>query len=112
MHNGVHFADVAEEFVAETFPLRCAFDQPGDIHELDCCGDNGGGFGDFGEWLQTIIGDGHDADIRIDGAKGIVGRLRVAGAGYGIKQGGLANIWQPDNSGFEHKIKNPRLRGA
>ena len=34
-HDGIHFADVAEEFVAETFALTRAFDQTSDVHELD-----------------------------------------------------------------------------
>jgi hypothetical protein len=40
MHDGVHFADVAEEFVAEAFALARAFHEAGDVHELDGGGDS------------------------------------------------------------------------
>ena len=43
----------------------------------------------------------------IDGAERIVGRLRLAGAGDGVEQGGLADVGQTDDSGSEHWY-NPR----
>ena len=46
LHDGVHFADVGEKFVAETFALRRAFDEAGDVHELDRRRDDDVGFGD------------------------------------------------------------------
>ena len=45
------------------------------------------------------VGHGDDADVRIDGAEGIVGRLRLAGAGDGVEEGGLADVGQSDDSG-------------
>jgi len=36
--DGVHFADVGEELIAEPFALRGALHEPGDIDELDNCG--------------------------------------------------------------------------
>jgi hypothetical protein len=35
LHNGVHFADVGEEFIAETLALRRALDEAGDVHEFN-----------------------------------------------------------------------------
>ena len=35
LHDGVHFADVAEELVAESFARARAFHQSGDVDELD-----------------------------------------------------------------------------
>ncbi len=36
LHDRVHFADMAEELVAEAFARAGAFHQPGDVDELDC----------------------------------------------------------------------------
>src|SRR5205807_6891413 len=63
LHEGVHFADVAEEFVSQPFPLRCAFHQSGNVHELDGCRDDFVRFGDFGQRSQTRIRHFDDADI-------------------------------------------------
>jgi hypothetical protein len=35
LDDGIHFTNVAEELVAEPFARACAFDQPGNIDELD-----------------------------------------------------------------------------
>ena len=46
LHDGVHFADVGEKFIAQTFALRRAFDQAGDVHKLNRRRDDDGRFGD------------------------------------------------------------------
>ena len=43
----IHLADVAEEFVAEALAVRGAFDQAGDVHELEGRGDERGDLGDL-----------------------------------------------------------------
>ena len=103
LHDGVHFADVAEEFVSQPFPLRCAFHQSGNVHELDGCRDDFVRFGDFGQRSQTRIRHFDDADIGINGAKRIILRSRLARARDSVEQRGLADIGQTDNSGFKHK---------
>ena len=40
----------------------------------------------------------------IDGAERIVGRLRLARAGDGVEQRGLAHVGQPDDSGSQHDV--------
>ena len=47
-------------------------------------------------------GHGDDADVRVDGAERIVGRLGFAGAGDGVEESGLADVRQSDDSGSEH----------
>ena len=53
---------------------------------------------------EPRVGHGDDADVGVDGAEGIVGRLRLAGAGDGVEQGGLADVGQSDDSGSEHVV--------
>jgi hypothetical protein len=103
LDDGVHFADVAEEFVAETFAFRRALHQPGDIHELDGGGNDDGGLRDPSQRRQPRVRHGHDADVRIDRAKRIIGRLRLPRAGDGVEQSGFPHVRETDNSGFEHK---------
>ncbi len=107
LHDGVHFADVAEELVAEALARARPFHEPGDIDELDR------GRNDFlrmrklGENLEPRVGHGHDAEIRIDRAERVVRRLRLAGAGDGVEESGFANVRQPDDSGAKHKKIGP-----
>ena len=35
LDDGVHFADVGQEFVAQSLALARAFHEPGDVHELN-----------------------------------------------------------------------------
>ena len=87
LDDGIHFANVGEELVAETFPGAGAFYEAGDVHEFNGGGNRDLGFGDAFQHGQTGIGNGHDADIGVDGAEGIVGGHRLAGAGDGVEQG-------------------------
>ena len=53
----------------------------------------------LGKRLQPRIGHGDDAHVGIDGAKRVIGRLRLAGAGDGVEEGGFAHVGQSDDSG-------------
>ena len=105
LHDGIDFADVGEKFVAQTFALRRAFDEAGDIHEFDCGRNNDLRLGDLLQHFEPRIRHRDDADVRIDRAKRIIRRLRFAGAGDGVEQGGFSDIGQTDNSSFEHKFE-------
>lgn len=48
LDDGVNLADVAEEFVAQSFALGCALDEASDVYEFDAGWDYGLGFGDCG----------------------------------------------------------------
>ncbi len=102
LHDGVDLADVRQELVAEPFPVAGALDQAGDVHELDRGGDHHLGPGDPLQLGKPGIRHGDDADVGVDGAERIVGRFGLAGAGDGVKQGGLADIGQSDDSGSQH----------
>ncbi len=102
LDDGVGFTDGGEELVAEARAFGGALDQAGDVHELDGGGHQLVGAGDFREHGEAGIGHGDDADVRIDGAEGIVGRLRLAGAGHGIEEGRFSDVGQSYDSGLEH----------
>src|SRR5205823_10236249 len=71
MNDRVDLADVGKELVAEPFALGRPAHQPGDVDELDLCLDLLGGTGDFADLVETRIGNGDTADVRLDRAKGI-----------------------------------------
>jgi hypothetical protein len=87
LNDGVDFADMGEKLVAQPFTLACAPDQTGDVDEFDDRRNDDIGLDHLLQHLEPRIGHGDHADVGIDGAKGIIRRLRFAGARDGIKQG-------------------------
>ena len=77
--DGIDFADVGEELIAKPLAFACTADQSGDIDEFELGGDDGGRTGDGGELVDTIIRHGNAADIRLNGAEGIVRGFRLRG---------------------------------
>ena len=104
MHDGVHLADVGEKFVAQTFAVRRAFDEAGDVHEFNRRWNQRADPGDFGERFEARFRHGDDAEVRLDGAKGVIRRLGLVSARDGVKQRGFAHVGQPDDTGFEHDV--------
>ena len=111
LDDGIDFADVAEELVAQAFALGGAFDEAGDVHEFDGGGDDDGGFGDLFKDLEAGVGDSDDADVGVDGAEGVVGGLGFARACDGVEEGGFSNVGQTDYSSFEHKTNGEGKAG-
>ena len=103
LHDRVHLADMRKKFVAQPLARACALDEARDVHELDRGRDDDVGLRDFLQHREPLVRHGHDADVWIDRAKGVIRRLGLAGAGDGVEQGGLADIGQADDSGFQHK---------
>ena len=103
LHDRVHFADVAEELVAESLARAGAFHEARDVDKLNRGRDNFLRVRKLGEHLEARIGHGDDAEVRIDRAKGIVRRLRLAGACDGVEKGGFADVRQTDDPGAEHR---------
>jgi len=103
MYDGVYLTDVAEEFVAQAFTLARAFDEAGNVHEFDGGRHQLRGPGDLRKHGEALIRHGDDAGVRLDGAEGIIGCLRLAGAGDSVKKGGFANVRKAYNTGSEHK---------
>ncbi len=97
MDDGIHFPDIGQEFISQSFSFAGSFYQTGDVHNLDDGGHNPLRFHDFFQSIETLIGNGNDAHIGIDGAERIVGSFRF-GAGKCVKKGGFANIRQSHNT--------------
>ena len=75
--DGVHFADVGEELVAEALALARAADEPSDVDELDRRRDDLVGVHDRIERFQAWIRHHYDADVRLDRTERIVRGLRL-----------------------------------
>jgi len=99
----IDLADVAQELISEALALTRASDQSGDIHKLNCGGQDFFRLRHCGQLGQPVIRHIHDADIGLDRAKRKIRRLRLAGASDGIEEGGLSDIRQSDDSGFQHR---------
>ena len=98
MDDGVALADVGEEVVAFTLSLGGPGDETGDIDDVDGGGDDDLRAGDLLQRQHAVIGDEHDAHVGLDRAEGVVGRLRLAGAGQGVEEGGLAHVGESDDT--------------
>ena len=101
MGDGVAFADIGQELVAEALTLRSAANQAGDVDEGETRRDDFLGAGDFGQHVKARIGHGDVADIGLDGAEGIIGRLGRGRLRQRVEQGRFADIGQADNAAFE-----------
>ena len=101
MGDGVDLADIGQELVAQALALGGALHQAGDVDELELGVDDLGRGRDGRELVEPRIGHGDAADIGLDGAERIVGRLRRLGGGERIEQGRLADIGQADDSTVE-----------
>src|SRR5208283_2078674 len=58
--------------------------------------------GNFRERFEARFRHGDDAEVRFDGAKGIVLRRRLVRTGDGVEQRGFTHVGQTDDSSFEH----------
>jgi hypothetical protein len=106
MHDGIDFPDVGEELVAETFTLRRAAHQAGDVDEGDAGRDDFLGAGDCRQLLHAGIWNGDFAGVRLDRAEGIVCRLRCCRFGERVEECRFADIRQTDDTAFEaHGLK-------
>ena len=103
LNDRVHFADVAEELVAEAFARARPFHQSGDVDELDRGRDDFLGMRKLGERFESVVGHGDDAEVRVDRAERIIGRLRFSRARDGVEKGRFANVRQTHDSGAQHR---------
>ena len=92
MNNGVHFTNIGQELVAESFTLTRSLDQAGDIDKLHPCGNGVGAFAQIRQLLQPPIRNGHGADIRFDGAEREIGCLGLGIGHEGIEESGFTHI--------------------
>ena len=98
--DGVGFADVREELVAQALALARAGHQARDVDELDDGRHDALGLDDGRQRVEPRVGQLDDAHVRLDRAKGVV-LCRDAGLREGIEEGGLAHVGQADDAAFE-----------
>src|SRR5690606_28966148 len=98
--DGVGFANVGQELVAQTFTLGGTGDQAGDVDEFHSGRQHTLGLDDLRQGVEARVGHRHDAAVRLDGAEGEV-LCGDAGLGQGVEQGGLADVGQADDAAIE-----------
>jgi hypothetical protein len=101
VHDGIDLADIGEELVAEPFTLRGAAHEAGNVDEGDARRNELLRPGDVGELPHARVGDGDLAGVRLDGAEGIVRRLRRRRLRERIEEGRFADVRQTDDTAFE-----------
>lgn len=99
--DGVNFADIGEELVAQAFALGRAAHEAGNVHEVDAGRDDFLRAGDAGDVVLARIGNRHFAGVRLDGAEGIIRGLRGRGLGQRVEKRRFADIGQADDAAFE-----------
>ena len=81
-------------------PLRGARDEPRDVDELDDGGEHLRRACQLRQPPEAHVWDGDDADVRLDRAERVVGRLG-AGLAEGVEQRALADVREPDDADAE-----------
>ncbi len=89
--------DMPEELVAEPLAFRGTGHETRDVDELDSRRHHFLGLRDLCDALKPRIGDGHDADVRVDRAERIV-LGRDPGCRQRVEQRRLAHIGQADDA--------------
>ena len=106
----VCLTDVSEEGVAHALALGRAFHDAGDVHEGHGRRQDALGAKDLRQAVKAMIRQLHEANVRLNRGERVVGRQNV-GTGQGIKQRGLANVRQADDSKCKTHRGNPNARG-
>jgi hypothetical protein len=96
MGDGIGGTDVPQELIAEALAFARASDESGDVHELHCGWDDPLRLEDGGDFVQTRVRDGDNADIGVNSAKRVIGCLGF-GRGQRIKDGALSNVGQTND---------------
>ncbi len=106
MHNGVDFADIGKELVAQAFTFGSSAHQTCNINEVDAGRDDFLRACDFRNAILTWIGNRHFASVWFDGAERIVCSLCCGRLGQRVEERGLADVRQADDAAFEtHDIR-------
>jgi hypothetical protein len=97
MENQVGFADVAEELVSQSFARACAFDQAGDVNEVDVRRGRLFRFQNLRDAVQPLVGHQDNADVLLDGGERVEVYAGAAGREK-IEERGLADVGQTDDA--------------
>ena len=71
-----HLADVRQKFIAQSFAMARALDKTRDVHETQIRRRDFFTVVQCGKFVQTFVGDGNNADVRLYCAKRVVGDFR------------------------------------
>ena len=93
MQDSIRLTDVGQELIPQPFALACALHQTSDVDNLHGRGYDALRLDYLGELRQTLIGDGDDPDIGLDGAEGEVSGLCLC-VGEAVEEGGLTDVGQ------------------
>ena len=95
--DGVGFADVGEELVAQAFAFGCARDESGDIDKFHRRRQHPLRFNDGRQRVQPRVGHVNDAGVRLNRAERVVLRVNP-GVGQGIEECRFADVRQADDA--------------
>ncbi len=109
VEDGVDFADMGEELVAEAFALGGAADDAGDIDDAEQRGDEFVGGDADADFFEAVVRDGDDADVGLDGGEGVIGGERT-GVGERVKDGGFADVGQTNDSDFHARCLRAKAK--
>jgi hypothetical protein len=69
VQDSICLANVRKELVAETFALRCAFDQTCDVNDFDGSRNDRTRLAHLNKTCQSVVRHGDDAYVRLDCAE-------------------------------------------
>ena len=75
MADGIDLSDVRKEFIAKALALARTLDESCDINEFYYRGSILLGIIHLSELIESLVGNGYDTYIGLDGAEGVVGRF-------------------------------------
>ena len=102
VNDGVHLANVRKELISQTFALAGTLYQTCNIHEFNHRGGDLFGIVHLRKLVQTLVGNGNDTHVGVNGAEGVVCRLRTA-TGHRIKKRTFSHVGKSYNTKF-HSI--------
>ena len=97
MYNGIHLPDICQELVAQSLPLGGSLYQPGNVHEFQSCRGELFRMIHFRQLIQPLIRHRYDANILLDGAKGVICRLRSC-IGQGVEQCTFSHVGKTNHT--------------
>ena len=111
MYDCIHFPDMAEELVPESFTPAGAFHQAGDIHKLNRCGRDLLRMVHLRQYIQPVVRNHHNTGIGLNRTEWIILGLRTRICNS-IEQGAFPDVWQSNNSELHFIFKRSfRLSG-
>jgi len=87
---------VRQESVAESSTLRRSLDQTGNVGNFQHGRHDARRLPRVRQVLELLIRDDALHDVRIDGAEGVIGGVRVGGTSQKVRQGALSDIREAD----------------